>query len=417
MIKRKIFKHLVENLPTKDIALIVGSRQVGKTTVMLLLRDYLVGKGEKTVFFNLDYDHDKVFFKSHDDFLAKLKLEVGLGRAFVFIDEIQRKENAGLFLKGLYDLNLPYKFIVSGSGSLELKEVIHESLAGRKRLFEMFPVDFEEFVDFKTDYKYEGGLDDYFPVEREKTLQLLTQYMMFGGYPRVILNESLSEKFQIIADIARSYLDKDIAYLLKMNDTEIFSKMISLIASQSGQLMNYSELAGLCGIAVQTLKKYLWYAEKTFVIYAAKPYFKNARKEITKSPMYYFEDHGFYNYVLNVYGRPFDRDRVGFIFQNFVANILKTIFANSAGVHFWRTKDMAEVDFVVFGEGGAIPVEVKYSEMEKPKIERSLVNFISKYKPKKAFVVNLSLNMQRKIENTTVHWIPFWQLKDEFGRR
>ena len=417
MIKRKILKDLVKNLSTKDIALIVGSRQVGKTTVMQWLRDYLLERGEKTVFFNLDYDHDKIFFKSHDVFLTKLRLEVGKNKAFVFIDEIQRKENAGLFLKGLYDLNLPYKLIVSGSGSLELKEMIHESLAGRKRIFEMSPVNFEEFVDFKTDYKYEDRLDDYFAVEHEKISLLLVEYMMFGGYPRVILNESLSEKFQIIADIARSYLDKDIAYLLKMNDTEIFSKMISLIASQTGQLMNYSELAGLCGIAMQTVKKYLWYAEKTFIIYASKPYFKNSRKEITKSPMYYFEDHGFYNYVLSTYGQPIDESRIGFIFQNFIANILKAIFAHKGvNLHFWRTKDMAEVDFVVFGGDGVVPVEVKYCKMAKPKVERSLNNFISKYKPKKAIIVNLTLNVERKIENTMVKWIPFWKLKDEFGQ-
>src|SRR3990167_2830231 len=142
MIKRKILKDLVKNLSTKDIALIVGSRQVGKTTVMQWLRDYLLERGEKTVFFNLDYDHDKIFFKSHDVFLTKLRLEVGKNKAFVFIDEIQRKENAGLFLKGLYDLNLPYKLIVSGSGSLELKASVIESMAGRKRLFYVYPLSF-----------------------------------------------------------------------------------------------------------------------------------------------------------------------------------------------------------------------------------------------------------------------------------
>ncbi len=90
--------------------------------------------------------------------IRKLELDLGKRGGFVFIDEIQRKEDAGRFLKGLHDLKMPYKFIVSGSGSLELKEKIHESLVGRKRLFELATLTFEEFVNFKTSYKYSDNL-------------------------------------------------------------------------------------------------------------------------------------------------------------------------------------------------------------------------------------------------------------------
>lgn len=416
MIERKIFKNLLENLQKKEIILIVGSRQIGKTTIMKLLQDYLIQKGEKTIFLNLDYDHDMMFFKSHDDLISKLKLEFGNDKAFVFIDEIQRKENAGLFLKGLYDLDLPYKFIVSGSGSLELKEKIHESLAGRKRLLEMFPVDFEEFVNFKTKYKYEKKFDNFFAVERDKAEQLLSEYLSFGGYPRIVLEESLKEKLNVIAEIVRSYLDKDIAYFLKYGNVESFRTMISLLAAQSGQLINYSKLSSLCGISLQTLKKYLWYAEKTFVIYPVRPYFKNPRKEITKSPVYYFTDLGFYNYVLNSFGQPVGIDKIGFVFQNFVSNILKKVVAYSGqNLHFWRTKDKAEVDFVVFENNGIVPIEVKYKKMIKPEAERSLINFIKKYNPKKALIINLSLAKQKKIDNTIVKWIPYWKFVECCG--
>lgn len=411
MIKRKMFKNLLEHLHKREIMLIVGPRQVGKTTIMRMLEDYLTKKGERTIFFNLDYDHDSVFFKSHDDFIARLKLEFGSEKGFVFIDEIQRKENAGLFLKGLYDLELPYKFIVSGSGSLELKEKVHESLAGRKRLFEMFPVDFEEFVNFKTDYRYEDKLEDFFVVEKEKTERLLNEYLNFGGYPRVILEESLTGKMEAIAEIVRSYLDKDIAYFLKNGNVDAFSKMISLIAAQNGQLANYSKLASLCGVSLATLKKYLWYAEKTFVIYALKPFFKNARKEITKSPVYYFTDLGFYNYVLNYFGQQIGEDRIGFVFQNFMSNILGRLMAGkNYGLHFWRTKDKAEVDFVISGNGGIMPIEVKYKKMVKPEAGRSLVNFNADYKPKTVIVVNLSLDEEKKTGDVAWKWTPYWKI-------
>jgi Predicted ATPase (AAA+ superfamily) len=122
IIKRKVFEELKSHLTSKEISLIVGPRQVGKTTLMLLLKEHLENEGKKTLFLNLDVEHDKQFFVSQSALIRKINLELGNERGYVFIDEIQRKENAGIFLKGIYDLNLPHKFIVSGSGSLELKQ-------------------------------------------------------------------------------------------------------------------------------------------------------------------------------------------------------------------------------------------------------------------------------------------------------
>ena len=105
----------------------------------MLLKDHLEKKGEKTAFLSLDFENDQKFFSSQIAFIEKLKLEFGNATGYVFIDEIQRKEDAGVFMKGLYDMSLPYKFIISGSGSVELKEKVHESLAGRKAMFEVLP--------------------------------------------------------------------------------------------------------------------------------------------------------------------------------------------------------------------------------------------------------------------------------------
>ena len=169
LIKRALFKELKAHLPKKEISLIIGPRQVGKTTLMLLLKDYLDKKGNKTILLNLDFEADRYFFNSQNSLIKKIELELGRNKGYVFIDEIQRKENAGVFLKGIYDRNLPYKFIVSGSGSIELKEKIHESLAGRKRLFELNPVSLDEFVNFKTNYRYENKLKDFYNIEKDRT--------------------------------------------------------------------------------------------------------------------------------------------------------------------------------------------------------------------------------------------------------
>lgn len=415
-IKRNLLETVKNYLSKKEITLIIGPRQVGKTTLMIQLKQYLEEKGEKTLFFNLDIEADKDYFSSQETLLKKINLEIGKSKGYVFIDEIQRKENAGLFLKGLYDSNLPYKFIVSGSGSLELKEKIHESLSGRKMVFELNPVSFSEFVNFKTDYKYENKLFDFFNLETNKTKEFLKEYLMFGGYPRVVIEEVTSEKRRIIDEIFNSYLVKDISYLLKVGKTDVFNSLIKLLAEQAGNLINISELSSTLGISIPTVKKYLWYAEKTFIIKKITPYFRNKRKEIVKSPIIYFYDLGLRNYALGVFGEERNTERDGFVFQNFIFNYLKEkLLFSGRDIHFWRNKDNSEVDFVVVGGEAIIPIEVKFKEMKQPLVERSLRSFIEKYKPLTVLMVNLNLNTEVKINKTKIQFLTFTDLlKEEF---
>jgi len=411
MIKRKLINELKNHLPSKEISLIAGPRQAGKTTLMKELMSFLEQQDKKTVFLNLDYEPDKVHFSTQSALINKLKLELGAEPGYVFIDEIQRKEDAGLFLKGIYDLGLKIKFIVSGSGSLELKEKIHESLAGRKRLFELNTVSFEEFANHRTSYRYENNLGDYFNIEKDRTKALLDEYMNFGGYPRVVLEDKIREKAMIMDEIYRSYIEKDISYLLKVDKPESFSKMIKLLSSQVSGLLNYSELASNSGISVPTLRNYLWYAEKTFVINQITPYFSNRLKEITKSPIAYFTDIGMRNYMIGLFGNLQNPAEGGHLFQNLIHNILHERFRFSpVSLHYWRTIDKAEVDFVIKKGETVIPLEVKYSALKKPELGRSFHNFIEKYNPAEAFLVNLDLKAEIKIKNTHVKIIPFYEL-------
>ncbi len=411
MIERKIFPNLVSHLPKKEISLIVGPRQSGKTTLMDMLRKHLDHKDERTLYLNLDIEWDRSHFESQSALLKKLELELGNQRGFVFIDEIQRKENAGLFLKGLFDMKLPYKFIVSGSGSLELKEKIHESLIGRKRLFELTTITFEEFANFKTDYKYRDNLADFFKIEKDKNRQLLMEYMNFGGYPQLVLEQELSEKVHIIDEIYRSVLEKDIAYLLKVDKAEAFSGLINVLASQVGNLINYSELSSTLNISYQTVKKYLWYAQKIFLLDVVSPFARNVRKEITRSPIAYFWDLGLRNYSLNSFGHLNSPSECGFVFENLVFLLLKANTINGpAKLGFWRTKDKAEVDFVLEWGKKVIPLEVKFKSLKNEKIPRSLRSFIDKYEPPEAYLVNLDHYNTKKIGKTTLIFLPYYEL-------
>lgn len=410
MIKRRLFDALKAHLDQKEISLIVGPRQAGKTTLMALLKKYLESRGEKTIYLNFDIESDQQFFATQQGLIQKISVEIGKTKGYVFLDEIQRKKDAGLFLKGIYDMNLPYKFIVSGSGSLELKEHIHESLAGRKQVFTLSTVSFLEFVNYKTGYKYESRLAEFFGMEANATRQFLEEYLMFGGYPKIILEETVDAKRKAVSELYQSYLERDISSLLGVKKTGHFSSLVRLLASQIGNLANIAELASTLGISTKTVGSYLWYLEKTFLVDRISPYFKNLRKEITKSPIYYFGDLGMRNYALGVFGAPPIPSESGFLFQNFINNLLKEQIQHTpASIHYWRTTDKAEVDFVIDQVKAIIPIEVKYKKLAKPEISRAYRNFISRYKPKKGYVVHLGTKQQEVIDETVIGFLPFEQ--------
>lgn len=391
--------------------MLVGARQVGKTTLMKVLQEELEKKGEPTLFLNLDLEEDRHFFSSQLKLLSKIELEVGKNSGYIFIDEIQRLNDAGLFLKGIYDRALNYKFIVSGSGSMELKEKIQESLAGRKQIFEIGPVSFAEFVNLKTGYAYEDRLESFLEVNELQTPIYLEEYLNFGGYPRVVLADEIKEKRMAIDEIYRSYMDRDISAFLKVIKLDNYSQLIRALAAQTGNMINYNELSNTLGISHPTVKNYLWYAEKTFIVQKLLPYYRNKRKEITKSPVYYFTDLGMRNYTAGLFGSLRTPADFGFPFENLVMNILKEkLRFTGANIFYWRTKDGSEVDFIIDYNIQQVPVEVKYRSLKKTAVSRSFRSFIKKYRPHKALIVNLSLNAKEIIEDTTVHFIPFYGL-------
>ncbi len=409
-IRRKILTQLSAHLDHPEITLLVGPRQSGKTTLLKKIEAELRARGQKTLWLNLDFEEDFKHLSSQAALLQKVGLEFGKSGGIVFIDEIQRKENAGLFLKGIYDQGPPCKFVVSGSGSIELKEKISESLAGRKRMFELSTVSFSEFTDFKTEYHYTDNLKEFYRIEPAKREQLFREYITYGGYPRVILADTHTEKLAVINEIYRSYLEKDIVYLLRVEKTDVFSNLVRILASQSGNMVNHSELSSTLGVSLATVKNYLWYLEKTYIIQKVTPWFTNIRKEITKAPVYYFNDIGLRNFASGSFGNIVERE-AGFAFQAMIHSMLKERFPLAdALIHYWRTKDRAEVDFIIRIGDRTTPVEVKYRDMKKIEIQRSLRGFIERYHPEYAYVINKTLNQKTVLEKTTVQCLPYWEL-------
>jgi predicted AAA+ superfamily ATPase len=365
-----------------------------------------------TIFLHLDNEADNKIMASQASLIEKIQFVAGNQKAYVFIDEIQLKENSGLFMKGLYDMQLPVKFILSGSGSMELRSSIQESMAGRKRVFEVMPVSFFEFADFRTNYAHTGMLGSWLMNDYPGALAMLNEYLNFGGYPRVIMAPTIHEKMDVINEIFQSYMTRDIEVLLKGHGPEVYGRMICLLAAQTGGMINLSNLSNETRAALPTIQKYLWYAERTWFLKMISPLHGNKIKEITKSPVVYFVDHGMRNFSIRMFGNIHNHRDQGFVFQNLVCTmLLDTLQRHIYDLHFWRTINKAEVDFVIERYENPLPIEVKYSSLKKPEITRSLRSFIDHYHPTDAWVVNLSYAGKMVLDSTTVHFIPFFRIQ------
>lgn len=409
LIKREIFVEVVAHLKEPEVTVIMGARQTGKTTLLLQLKDWLIAKSKikesQIKFFNLDLISDLANLRDQNDFIKFLKEEIDRDKfLYLFIDEIQRLQDSGKFLKGVYDLKLPVKFIVSGSSSLEIKSKISESLTGRKRVFYLWPFSFAEYISC-----YEPSLSSLLErnnisaINKEKIFGYLFDFIIFGGYPRVVLCRNHKEKIAILNEIYSSYIEKDIIGFIKIKNPFAFLKLVALLAEQVGSLVNLHELSTTLGMNFRTIESYLFALEKTFVIDLARPYFTNARKELTKMPKIYFADTGIRNLALKYFANFHENRDRGKLLENFVASSIARFSAGA--VNYWRTKDKNEVDFILRDYyGQIIPIEVKATELKRPEISKGLRSFIERYKPQKAWVVNLSLEEKIKINNTQVNF-------------
>lgn len=409
IVKRDIFDGIYKHLGKKEITIITGARQVGKTTILLYLKDKLIKMKvpESSIkIFNLDLFSDLENIKNQTDFVKYLKEELKNEKfLYVFIDEVQRLENPGIFLKGIYDLNLPVKFVVTGSSSLEIKSKMSEALTGRKKVFYVWPFSFKEYVRVKeptlSKLLKDKGISQ---INKNKILGYFYDYAIFGGYPRVALSESNEEKIQILSEIYTSYIEKDIIGYLSVKEPLKYSKLVAILADQVGSGTNFSSISNMLGINIRTLERYIYALETTFIIKAVQPFFTNKQKEIVKMPKIYFIDIGLRNFALRNFNNFLARKDKGNLLENYVFNALMR--NNNLFVNYWRTKDKNEVDFIVKDfYGNTVPFEVKASEIKRPTVFKNLRIFLEKYHIKKGYIVNLSMEKEEQFNDKSVEFI------------
>ena len=349
MIKRKLQDIIEKKLFDGKAILLMGPRQVGKTT---LLKE-LFGGREDVMWLNGDELDVQVLFEG----VSATRLRAMFGRKkVIIIDEAQRIPDIGLRLKLVTDQIKDVQLIATGSSAFELATKTGESLTGRKWEYKMYPFSFGEMVD-------EHGL-----LEEKR---MIPHRLIFGYYPEVVMR--LGEEREILRLLSDSYLYKDVLMSDQINKPDSLVKLLQALAFQVGSQVSCNELAQLCGLDSKTVEKYVVLLEQSYVIFRLNSLSRNLRNELKTSKKIYFYDNGIRNALIANFNQIEGRADRGALWENFLISERKKfleynrLWGNS---WFWRTKEQKEIDWVEERDGKIIGYEFKWNPDQKVKIPR-----------------------------------------------
>jgi len=287
LIHRDILDDIRRFFDTTDVIVVHGARQVGKTCLIRLMEGELRSAGENTHYIDLeDLRMLSVLDEGPESLISYLR-EGGIlteAKLYLFVDEIQYLSKPSSFIKLLRDhYSDRIKLTVSGSSSFDIRAKFTDSLAGRTVNFELFPLSFREFLRFKGSRirLHEGTTSQ--PVIQQ-LVSFFNEYVLYGGYPRLVLDTEISAKETYLSQVINTYIRKDIRDLADIRHVQKFNKLLEVLASQCGQLLNVSELANTAGLSRPTVEKYLFILEQTYVIQLLRPFSRNIRSELFKTP-------------------------------------------------------------------------------------------------------------------------------------
>lgn len=411
MKKRKLFTTLKAEKDFKKISLILGPRQVGKTTLLRqLYQDICNEKANAGLYLDLDIlsNYEKV--ASYENLLNTLMLEgYATGQKdtfFLFLDEFQRYTGFSKLLKNISDHHDNIKIYATGSSSLQIKEEIQESLAGRKFIHYLLPLDFEEFLIFKEKEQERKQLKNLWHLKGKDLqiapfIQLLYEYMVFGGYPEVSQYDDPAAKKQVLETIFDLYVKKDLVAFLSTNRLLNVKKLIEVLAVNHGQKTKFNELAGMCSLKEYEVRNYIEILKETFLIAELRPYFSNKNKEIVKIPKMYFLDPGVRNYFVDNFSAIQKRNDSSFLFEGFILSQLHR--AGYSNINYWQDKNKREVDFIINNITDLIPVEVKFKNRIKQNDYSGLVHFAKQYPQTSAYyLITPNAQFSTQLDNIKV---------------
>lgn len=355
-----MYQRILENTVKEKIGsgkaiIIVGARQVGKTTLIK----------------NLLQEKEYLFFDADDPTIRHLltnpnteQIKTFLGDyKTVFVDEAQRIKGIGLTLKIITDQFTNVQLFVSGSSSFDLGNKLNEPLTGRKWEYELFPISWEEFEIKQGFIKAEQQIEDR---------------LLYGFYPEVLNNQG--KEREVLKNLVSSYLYRDILAFSDIRKPEILDNLLLALALQVGSEVNYNELSQTVGVNKITIQKYIDILEKGYIVFRLNSFSRNLRNEIKRNRKVYFYDNGLRNTIIGNFNQIKLRTDIGALWENFLIservkqNTYKDTFAR---IYFWRTKQKQEIDFVEEKDGKIFGFEFKWKTKSKIKLPETFVKAYS----------------------------------------
>lgn len=383
---RQILSQINPFLNRKEALVIKGTRQVGKTSLLKLIQNILIEKKNirtnNIYFFDLEKLDLREDFNQNPENLLKY-ITNKKSKQYIFIDEIQYLDSPSNFLKILVDHHPNLKIFTTGSSSLDIKRKIQDSLIGRAIYFQLYPLNFQEFLNFKK----KNFPQKPSPSQKNTLNNMLKEYLTFGGFPAVVLENNRNLKKKLLKNYINLYITKDIRNLTEIKNISSFNNLTKVLAGQTANLLDKHELSNTLRVSSKTINRYLDILCHTYIIILLPPFFTNIRSKLTKTPKIYFYDLGIRNAILNNFNNIHFRLDSGALFENFILLELLAKF-NAENLYFYRNQQQTEIDFVV--ESEKMTIEAKYKKYKNKKIFRVFDSF----KNFENYIVNLNFDLK-----------------------
>lgn len=355
MIEREILNSMKKRFFQKKAILLVGPRQVGKTTLLT----QIIQDNNPSESLLLNCDEPEILQMLNNVSSTELKNIIG-NKKFILIDEAQKIDNVGITLKLITD-NIPdIQLIVTGSSAFDLRNSLNEPLTGRKFEYKLYPFSIAELIK-----------NNSFMEEK----RLLEQRMIYGMYPDIVLNSSDAKK--ILLELSNSYLFKDILMYKDIRNPEVLIKLLTALSLQLCNEVSYNELGRIIGIKSETVERYIELLEKVFIIFRLQSLSRNLRSELKKSRKVYFYDNGIRNALIQNY-KPLElRTDTGALWENFMVSERKKFIEYNeiySNTYFWRTHTQQEIDYIEERDGMLYAFEFKFNEKRKAKLPNSFAD-------------------------------------------
>ena len=445
--KRGDFYSILSSLERREIVSIVGPRRVGKTVLIhQLIQEILNKNTSPNTILYLSVDEVELnqgdvelkhIIEAYFKYIVKKPLDSLETTHYLFLDEIQELPQWEKILKNWYDLGYKIKFIISGSSSIWISKGTEESLLGRIKTSVMMPLKFSEVLryrnilpeDFSEERKrvfdaimesiqkkdvstLKHELDRLFGIMSAKrdVIELeLNRYLIVGGYPEFLEEKDYSKIGEAIRDKIKLIFFKDIVRYFKIRNPKVLEDLFKLLAKNSGESINIVKTAALLGIQRPTLKDYLKYLTKAYLIKSSEFYSSSRKTRLRKQNKIYVLDAGIRNSISDYLDDSLlkDETEIGKIVQGIIFDHLARLKFNlepgpEPDVFYWSNKK--EIDFVVDLKRKGIPIESKHRKTLPEATILEIQHFLKEYKSPFGIVVTKDLY---KVENNILR-IPFW---------